>query len=225
MTKSNTLNSLTSIVAELRGCTPSAEQGAALARAKEAEMWVGEMPAQDFVQGENGANLVEQGGVVYKGVAYFTVNDHENGDNNLVAFDAETMEVIRKFPIDMPYDSSPMIAKKADGTELIICHEYQSQNSVACDINTGAVVWRSPAEHAGVVFSGYSFLYKATAKRSAISLLMKAASLLSQLRRVRRFGRLRGMAGQHLPLIRRAVLFMCRLRARCLSLMRSRVRL
>ncbi|MHC4815846.1 MAG: PQQ-binding-like beta-propeller repeat protein [Planctomycetota bacterium] len=97
-----------------------------------------------------------QGGIVVDGIAYFTAGERRAPYPNIVAFDVDTFEIVKRYPFDSTYDSSPMIVRDSDGTDLIIAHEDQNQRTVAMDLASGQIAWVSAPNQPGRQFGGYA---------------------------------------------------------------------
>jgi len=106
--------------------------------------------------GISGLAFGNEGGVVSDGVAYFTYWTPYD-EPHVVAFDANTFELIRRYDFDAVYDSAPLVLRRQDGTSLVIAHEHENARTVAMNADTGDVVWISEANQQGRTFFGYSY--------------------------------------------------------------------
>ncbi|MDB5085061.1 MAG: hypothetical protein JWN30_1947, partial [Bacilli bacterium] len=116
-----------------------------------------------------------QGGTVVNGIAYFTANSYqekldEQGNLShvdkkepfpyLVAFDVNTLEVIRTYPFENTYDSTPLVIQNQNGQWLVLAHEYTKGRTVAMYQETGEVAWISEENQPGGMFFGFTFYRK-----------------------------------------------------------------
>ena len=116
-----------------------------------------------------GLDYYSQGGIVQNGIAYFTANDSSRRNEEVaaakrdesfpcvVAFSLDDYTVIRRYPIQKTYDSTPMVIRRRDGTWLLLAHEHQNSRTVAVNRDTAEVVWTSEANQPGAYFFAYSY--------------------------------------------------------------------
>lgn len=131
-----------------------------------------------------------QGGVVVEGIAYFTANEYVKdaaGKKTLkpksfpyvVAFDTKTFRVIRTYPFQDTYDSSPLVIRNKAGRWLVIAHEFKLSRTVAMNRDTGRIEWKSPANQPGQLFFGYTYFNRDDGSKLVFAASQKGLHALS----------------------------------------------
>ena len=120
-------------------------------------------------------NGYSQGGTIVDGIAYFTANSYQEyiGDDGtltnvfkseghpyVVAFEIDTLNIVRTYPFADTYDSTPLVIAQKDGTWLVLAHEHENARTVAMNRDTAEVEWISEANQPGGMFFGYSVYEK-----------------------------------------------------------------
>ena len=128
-----------------------------------------ENPAPPARLSNSGLDYYNQGGIVQNGIAYFTAGDSGRRDEEVaavkrnasfpcvVAFSLEDYKVIRRYPIQKTYDSTPMVIRRKEGRWILLAHEHKKARTIAVDRDTAEVLWTSEANQPGAYFFAYSY--------------------------------------------------------------------
>lgn len=113
-----------------------------------------------------------QGGTIVGGIAYFTANSYREllrddgsvsnipkaeGHPYVVAFDTETLTIVRTYPFADTYDSTPLVIDNMAGIRLVLAHEHKNARTVAMRADSAAIEWIGDANQPGSMFFGYSY--------------------------------------------------------------------
>ena len=97
----------------------------------------------------------KQGGMVKDGIAYFTDGLAVNG--GVIAFDVETLSVIRKYDSEQNWDSSPLVTERKNGDLVLLIKESVTSRVIAYKVDDGTLLWTSDNNMPGTVFFGFSY--------------------------------------------------------------------
>jgi len=94
-----------------------------------------------------------QGVVVHDGITYIV---RSGANDAVVAFDIETLALVRTYLTNGAWDSTPMVVSNLAEEDVLLVHEA-ANSSVACfDVATGDLLWRSTGL-VGTGFFGFAY--------------------------------------------------------------------
>ncbi|MBI3945433.1 MAG: PQQ-binding-like beta-propeller repeat protein [Armatimonadetes bacterium] len=95
-----------------------------------------------------------QGVIVHGGIVYACGSGTAGG---VLAFDAETLAVVREYDTGPIWDSSPMIVEKANGQAVLVVLNHGIKKVRAYDVGTGAHLWDGEGVQDGYYLFGFSY--------------------------------------------------------------------
>jgi hypothetical protein len=91
----------------------------------------------------------DQGSVIVDGICYCAYGTNNQG---IVAFDIETLEIIRQYETGNSYDASPLVVENIDGDLCILIHEDQNERTICRRVDDGSLVWVSGSQPGNTIF-------------------------------------------------------------------------
>jgi len=92
-----------------------------------------------------------QGIVIKDGIVY------ANKGSGVVAFDVDTLAVIKTYVSGTSWDSSPMVIENIAEEDILLIKENANKRVIALDVVTGDQLWVSDADMEGNLFFGFNY--------------------------------------------------------------------